>query len=245
MAEPLAQPKPSRANQRRQKLKPSRWSPGRNPSPPSSSRKPRWGRWLPRSNPSPNLRKSGLRQQQRRLSHRLELPSSPRWPSQRLPVAGHAASSSIGAKDTGPNHAQPSAATLPASEPPKVETKPAAGGVNPSPMSSPPRPGSSTGCVRAWRPPKANRRKRPAFAWIARAVAPGTPRRSRSERAPRESKPAQSAKPAETIPPLGANDLRHYLNQRIAQATRTRIEEPAGEQCRPRRKSVTARSDRC
>jgi Mrp family chromosome partitioning ATPase len=31
---------------------------------------------------------------------------------------------------------------------------------------------------------------------------------------------------AETIPPLKANDLRHYLNQRIAAATRTRVEEP-------------------
>ena len=33
--------------------------------------------------------------------------------------------------------------------------------------------------------------------------------------------------PDETIPPLRANDLRHYLNQRIASATRARVEEPA------------------
>jgi Mrp family chromosome partitioning ATPase len=44
---------------------------------------------------------------------------------------------------------------------------------------------------------------------------------------------AQAAKastivtPDETIPPLRPNDLRHYLNQRIASATRTRVEELA------------------
>ena len=51
----------------------------------------------------------------------------------------------------------------------------------------------------------------------------------RIDEATEEAKPAKGAsvdKPGETIPPLKANDLRHYLNQRIAAATRTRLEEP-------------------
>lgn len=113
-----------------------------------------------------------------------------------IAAATQAAWNPGGAKDTTPTQAPPNAASMSASEPPKAEIKTAAGPANPTPNEQ--------------------------------STASGLLDRLRQGLAAAQSEPmrAQTAKTGQTISPLGANDLRHYLNQHIAQATRTRVEEP-------------------
>ena len=141
--------------------------------------------------------------------------------------AAQAASSSAEAKDTAPKQAQPRAASMSASDSAKVETKPASSGPANPPASE---QSSASGLLDRLRQGLAAAQSEPK----PEATAPSPGLLARLRRAlpggEEASEQAETAKPApasgETIPPLRPNDLRHYLNQRIAQATRSRVEEP-------------------
>ncbi len=140
-------------------------------------------------------------------------------------AATQAAASAVEAKDVAPKPAEPRAASMASTETAKVEMKTASPEVASASTSE---RSSASGLLDRLRQGLAAAQGEPTqealtpspglLARLRRALPGGDETKGQTDTA---------AKPGETIPPLRPNDLRHYLNQRIASATRTRVEEPA------------------
>ena len=141
-------------------------------------------------------------------------------------AAAQAAAGSAVVKDAAPKPPEPGAASMAFSEPGKPQIKATASAPANASVSE---QSSASGLLDRLRQGLAATQGEPKQE--AAAPSPGLLARLRralpgGEEAKDQADTAMAATLGETIPPLRPNDLRHYLNQRIASAMRTRVEEP-------------------